>query len=164
MEFRKMRRFKQQLSVDETIEIIKKNKTAILGVNGDNGYPYTVPINYVYADDKIYFHGAKSGHKIDSIKNNNKVSLSIVDKDDVVAEELTTYFRSVSIFGVARILDTDDEIFHAAEVFGLKYNEDKEAVDKEIKREWNALCCIEISIEHMTGKEAIELTRERNRK
>lgn len=164
MEFRKMRRFKQQLSVDETIEIIKKNKTAILGVNGDNGYPYTVPINYVYADDKIYFHGAKSGHKIDSIKNNNKVSLSIVDKDDVVAEELTTYFRSVSIFGVARILDTDDEIFHAAEVFGLKYNEDKEAVDKEIKREWNALCCVEISIEHMTGKEAIELTRERNRK
>lgn len=57
-----------------------------------------------------------------------------------------------------------EEIFHAAEVFGMKYNEDKEAVDKEIKREWNALCCVEISIAHMTGKEAIELTRERSNK
>lgn len=162
MEFRKMRRFKQQLSNDETIEIVKSAKTAILGVNGDGGYPYTVPINYVYADGKIYFHGAKAGHKVDAIRKDNKVTLSIVDKDDIVKEELTTYFRSVSIFGIAKILDTDEEIFHAAEAFGLKYNEDKEAVDKEIKREWNALCCVEIYIEHMTGKEAIELTRARN--
>lgn len=157
-----MRRFKQQLSEDETIEILKKCKTAVLGVNGDGGYPYTVPINYVYADNKIYFHGAKSGHKIDAIKNNNKVSISIVSKDDVVKEELTTYFQSVSIFGKARILENEDEIFHAAEVFGLKYNEDKVAVHKEIKKDFNALCCVEISIEHMTGKEAIELTRQRN--
>ena len=58
-------------------------------------------------------------------------------------------------------LNTDKEIFHAAKVFGLKYNNDVTAVEKEIKREWNALSCIEIEIEHMTGKEAIELTRER---
>ena len=161
MEFRKMRRIKQQLSSDETIEIVKSAKTAILGVNGDDGYPYTVPVNYVYADGKIYFHGAKAGHKVDAIRRDHKVTLSIVDKEDIVKEKLTTYFRSVSVFGIARILDTDEEIFHAAEVFGLKYNEDKEAVDKEIKREWNALCCVEISIEHMTGKEAIELTRKK---
>jgi nitroimidazol reductase NimA-like FMN-containing flavoprotein (pyridoxamine 5'-phosphate oxidase superfamily) len=159
MEFRKMRRFKQQLSDIETLEIVKRAKTAILGVNGDGGYPYTVPINYVYSDNKIYFHGAKAGHKFEAIQKNNKVTLSIVDKDDIVKAELTTYFRSVSIFGLAKILDTDEEIFRAAEVLGLKYNENKEAVDKEIEREWRALCCIEISIEHMTGKEAIELTR-----
>ena len=92
----------------------------------------TVPINFVYADDKIYFHGAKNGHKIDAI---NKCK--------------------------ARILNTDKENFHAAKVFGLKYNNDVTAVEKEIKREWNALSCIEIEIEHMTGKEAIELTRKR---
>ena len=85
----------------------------------------------------------------------------VVDKDDVVEEELTTYFKSVILFGKARILNTDKEIFHAAKVFGLKYNNDVTAVEKEIKREWNALSCIEIKIEHMTGKEAIELTRKR---
>ena len=66
----------------------------------------TVPINFVYADDKIYFHGAKNGHKIDAINKCNKVSLCVVDKDDVVEEELTTYFKSVILFGKASILNT----------------------------------------------------------
>ncbi len=67
----------------------------------------TVPINFVYADDKIYFHDVKSGYKIDEINKCNKVSLFVVDKDDVVEEELTTYFKSVILFGKARILKTD---------------------------------------------------------
>ena len=149
--FREMRRKKQELSKEECIDILQTAKTAVLGVVGDNGYPYTVPINFVYANDKIYFHGAKNGHKIDAINKCNKVSLCVVDKDDVIEEELTTYFKSV----------TDKEIFHAAKVFGLKYNNDVTAVEKEIKREWNILSCIEIEIEDMTGKEAIELTRKR---
>ena len=81
-----------------------------------------MPINFVYADDKIYFHGAKNGHKIDAINKCNKVSLCVVDKDDIVEEELTTYFKSVILFGKARILNTDKENFHSAIVFGLKYN------------------------------------------
>lgn len=159
--FREMRRKKQELSKEECIDILQTAKTAVLGVVGNDGYPYTVPINFVYANDKIYFHGAKNGHKIDAINKCNKVSLCVVDKDDVIEEELTTYFKSVILFGKARILNTDKEIFHAAKVFGLKYNNDVTAVEKEIKREWNALSCIEIEIEHMTGKEAIELTRKR---
>ena len=66
----------------------------------------TVPINFVYADDKIYFHGAKNGHKIDAINKCNKVSLCVVDKDDIVEEELTTYIKSVILFGKASILNT----------------------------------------------------------
>lgn len=161
MEFRKMRRFKQELNEKETLEILENGKTGILGVMGDYGYPYTVPLNYVYENGKIYFHCAKVGHKLDAIRQCDKVSLCVIEKDDIIKEELTTYFRSVIVFGRARILETDDEIFNVAEIFGLKYNEDKEAVDKEIRREWNALCCVEITIEHMTGKEAIELTRMR---
>lgn len=162
MEFRKMRRFKQELNEKETLEILANGKTAILGVIGDYGYPYTVPVNYVYENGKINFHCAKTGHKLDAIRQCDKISLCVIEKDDIIKEELTTYFRSVIVFGRTRILETDEEIFNAAEVFGLKYNEDKEAVDKEIRREWNALCCVEITIEHMTGKEAIELTRMRN--
>ncbi len=161
MEFRKMRRFKQELNEKETLEILANGKTGILGVIGDYGYPYTVPVNYVYENGKIYFHCAKAGHKLDAIRQCDKISLCVIEKDDIIKEELTTYFRSVIVFGRTRILETDEEIFNAAEIFGLKYNEDKEAVDKEIRREWNALCCVEITIEHMTGKEAIELTRMR---
>lgn len=161
--FRKMRRFRQELSQEETIEILKKEKTAVLAVSGDDNYPYAVPINYAYADGKIYFHGAKEGHKQDAIANNDKVSLCIITQDDLVTEELTTYFKSVIVFGKARVLTDEKEIFQAAELFGLKFNQDKEKVDNEIKREWSALRCIEVTIEHMTGKEAIELTRARNK-
>ena len=156
--FRKMRRAKQQLSEDEAREILIKGKTGILGVLGDEGYPYTVPINYVYDNEKIYFHGSKHGHKYDAIKKCSKVSFCVVEKDEVIKEELTTYYRSVIIFGKAKILEKEEDIFQAAEIFGLKYNDNKAFLDKEIKRELNVLCCIEITIEHITGKEAIGLT------
>ena len=157
--FKKMRRFKQQLSQEKCIEILTNEPHGVLSLISDTGYPYGFPITHWY-DEKnghIYFHGAKEGHKIDAIKNNPKVSMSIIDQEDVIEEELTTYFRSVILFGKARILQEDDEIYHAIKTLGLKYNEDEVTVEKEIQREWKALCCIEITIEHISGKQAIEL-------
>jgi hypothetical protein len=152
-----MRRFKQELSDEETAKILLDGKTGVLGVIGDGGYPYTVPVNYVFNGGKIYFHCAKSGHKIDAINNCDKVSFCVVDKDDVCVEKFTTYFKSAIIFGRARVLQTDEEIFNAAEILGLKYIGDKVVVDKEIEGEWSALSCVEITVEHMSGKQAKEL-------
>lgn len=157
--FREMRRKKQKLTEKQCIDILKRAKTATLALHGDDGYSYSVPVNYVYLDGKIYFHGAKSGHKIDAIKNNPKVSISIIDQEDVIEEELTTYFRSIILFGKAKILQDDDEIYQAVNALGLKYCDDEIAVEKEIQREWKALCCVEIIIEHLTGKQAIELVK-----
>lgn len=157
--FREMRRKKQKLTEKQCIDILKKAKTATLALHGDDGQPYSVPVNYVYLDGKIYFHGAKSGHKIDAIKNNSKVSISIIDQEDVIEEELTTYFRSIILFGKAKILQDDDEIYQAVNALGLKYCNDEVAVEKEIQREWKDLCCVEITIEHLTGKQAIELVK-----
>ena len=145
--FREMRRKKQKLTEKQCLAILRRAKTATLALHGDDGYPYSVPVNFVYEDGKIYFHGAKEGHKIDAI----------IDQEDVIDEELTTYFRSVILFGKARILQEDDEIYHAIETLGLKYNEDEVAVEKEIRKEWKILCCVEITIEHISGKQAIEL-------
>ena len=157
--FRKMRRKKQKLTEKQCIDILKRAKTATLALHGDDGYPYSVPVNYVYLDGKIYFHGAKSGHKIDAIKNNPKVSIGIIDQEDVIEEELTTYFRSIILFGKAKILQDDDEIYQAVNALGLKYCDDEIAVEKEIQREWKVLCCVETIIEHLTGKQAIELVK-----
>ncbi|MCD8390891.1 MAG: pyridoxamine 5'-phosphate oxidase family protein [Firmicutes bacterium] len=155
--FRKMRRFKQQLSDDECVRILKNGKTAVLALYGDNGYPYAVPVNYAYADGKIYFHGAGEGHKYDALKSRSEISLCVIERDDVDSEKLTTLYKSVIVFGRAKILENDEEIFRSAEVFGLKYNSDKAAVDKEIERLKSALCCVEVTIEHMTGKQGKEL-------
>ncbi|MDE5579962.1 MAG: pyridoxamine 5'-phosphate oxidase family protein [Treponemataceae bacterium] len=164
--FRKMRREKQQLSREETLEILKNGKTAILALSGDDGYPYAVPVNYVFCEaqenpcdanqgsfGKILFHGAKIGHKIDALKRCQKVSLCVIQKDDVIKEKLSTAYKSVIVFGTARILQDEEEIFRAAEILGLRYNEDAQFVRDEIRRTFDALSCVEIQIEHATGKQ-----------
>lgn len=80
--FRKMRRFKQELSKEECMEILKNEPRGVLSVLGDDGYPYGMPVTHWYNEKngKIYFHGAKSGHKIDAIKNCDKVSFCVYDK------------------------------------------------------------------------------------
>ena len=93
--FREMRRKKQELSKEECIDILQSAKTAVLGVVGDDGYPYTVPINFVYANDKIYFHGAKNGHKIDAINKCNKVSLCVVIKTMLLKKNLQLILKAL---------------------------------------------------------------------
>ena len=78
-------------------------KRQVLALLGDNDYPYAVPISYVYDDGKVYFHSAKSGHKIDAIQRTAKASFCVIDEDLVVPEEYTTYFRSVIAFGRIRL-------------------------------------------------------------
>ena len=160
--FRKMRRFKQQLSEDECIEILKKSTSGVLGVIGDEGYPYTVPVSHAYKDGKLYFHGAKTGHKNDGIAGCEKVSYCVIAKDDIVQERVTTYFRSVICFGKARIIEDPEKRKQAAVLIGEKFAPDnREGYMNEIEKRFPPLAVFEITIEHMTGKESIELARER---
>lgn len=162
-EFREMRRKKQLLSETECIAILERNTSGVLAVLGDGGYPYAVPLSYVYHDNKLYFHCAKSGHKLDAIRGCDKVSFCVTDQDHIVPEEYTTYFRSVIVFGHAKIMEEKEEIFRAIEILAKKYAPDdtKENRDLMIGKELSALCMVEIEIKHMTGKEAIELVRQR---
>jgi len=155
--FREMRRKKQLLSVELTEQILMNESTGVLGVSGDDGYPYTVPLNYVYENREIYFHCAKAGHKFDSIKNNRKVSFCVISKDDIIPEKFTTYFRSVIVFGRAVEIEEDGEKLRVMRLLGSKYAPGlDEAGDKAIQRAWNILCVMKVKVEHMTGKEAIE--------
>mgnify|MGYP000734755229 CR=1 FL=1 len=162
MIFREMRQKKQELSRQEIADILHKGTSGVLALLGDNDYPYAVPISYVYDDGKIYFHGAKSGHKIDAIQRTEKASFCVIDKDLVVPEEYTTYFRSVIVFGTIRILHDEEEKREAIEKLAVKYAPDdtEENRNKAIEREWNPLCMLEMTPEHISGKEAIELVRQ----
>ncbi|HEX2944849.1 MAG TPA: pyridoxamine 5'-phosphate oxidase family protein [Clostridia bacterium] len=156
--FREMRRKKQLLSDEETIRILNSCTSGVLGVIGDDDYPYTVPVSYVYRDGKLFIHSAKEGHKIDSIKKNDKVTFCVIEKDEVIQKTFTTHFSSVSVFGRARILSEDSDRRHALESLIEKYSPDyiKEG-QQAIKGAWDRVCLIEIKIEHMTGKAAMEI-------
>lgn len=161
MMFREMRRKNQILSQEESIAILQNGTTGTLAVLGDDDYPYTIPINYFYQDNKIYFHGAKAGHKIDAIKKHNKVSFSVIAQDDIVSEKLTTYFKSVVAFGTARMIEDDAEKRSAIEKLTAKFASDQpeQKRSEEITKNLSVLGMIEMTIEHMTGKQALELTK-----
>ena len=157
--FREMRRKKQILTEEKAKEVLNRGTSGVLALLGDDDYPYAVPVSYVYCGSKIYFHGAKSGHKIDAIKKCDKASFCVIDKDDVIPEEYTTYFRSVIVFGKIRIMEDELEMRKAIELLAEKYcpHSSEEERSIAIDREWKPLCMIEFSIEHLSGKEAIEL-------
>lgn len=155
-----MRRFRQQLTKSECDAILSKATSGTLALLGDNGYPYAVPMSYVYVDGKLYFHSAKTGHKIDAIRQHEKASFCVIAADDVHQAEFTTYFRSVIAFGKIQIIESEDERMYAASLLGDRYNPGDEAgLQKELKKGLSYMLILRLDIEHMTGKEAIELVR-----
>ena len=159
---REMRRSRQLLSREDCESILNEQTSGVLSVYGEDGYPYGVPLSYVYTDGKLYFHSAQTGHKMDAVRKNDKVSFTVIAQDNIVPEEYTTYFRSVIASGRVRILENDTEKRAAIEQLAGKYMPDlKEGRLQEIDREFSRLCMLELTIDHMTGKEAIELVRAR---
>ena len=160
--FRELRRKKQLLSEQETLRVLEEGKTGIVGVLGDDGYPYTVPINYVLLEDKIYFHSAKKGHKVDAIAKEPKVSMTVVEKDDVVSREFTTYFRSIQLFGKAYVVEDEAERNVAFRALCEKFSgADMDRYEEIMSKEAAAAAIVRIDIEHITGKESIELVNQR---
>ena len=161
--FREMRRSKQALSQQETTDILRRGSSGVLALAGDDGYPYAVPINYVYDGEKIYFHCAKSGHKLDAIRKNAKASFCVIEQDLVVPEQYTSYYRSIIAFGHIQIITDEAKKRTAIEKLAIKYAPNDTAANRDqmITREWEPLCMLEMTIDKMTGKEAIELVRNR---
>jgi len=158
--FREMRRKNQSLSEERCVEILKRATSGVLAVSGDEGYPYAVPLSFACEDGKIYFHCALTGHKLDAIARNDKVSFCVIDSDQVVPAEFNTLFRSVIAFGRARLLDRPEDRRKALELLAVRYDSPlDERLEKEIESQLERVCLIEITIEHMTGKQSIELAR-----
>lgn len=161
--FRPMRRNCQQLSDDESISILEKATSGTLALQGDYGYPYAVPISYVYSEGKLFFHSALSGHKVDAIRNCDKASFCVIEQDEVKPKKYTTFFRSVIAFGRIHIIEDEAEKLAVARLLGNRYNpNDDERLEKEIESGLARMLAIRFDIEHLTGKEAIELIRMRN--
>ena len=160
-EFRQMRRKRQQLTQEESIAILQKATAGTLALLGDDDYPYAVPISYVYNEGKIYFHSALNGHKVDAIRKYDKASFCVIEQDDVQPEKYTTFFRSVIAFGRIHIIEDEKEKLEIVRMLGNRYNPNQDdALQKEIESGLSRLLAIRFDIEHLTGKEAIELVKQ----
>ena len=159
--FRPMRRSAQALGVDACREVLSRGTSGVLALLGDGGWPYAVPLSYAFDGEKLYFHCAREGHKLDAIRREARASFCVVDRDEVVPEEYTTYFCSVIAFGRVRVVEDEAQKRAAIELLARRYFPQDSAENRRraIEREWAGLCILEMDIEHMSGKEAIELAR-----
>ena len=150
--FRELTRKKQQLSDKECREILNEELRGVLSVNGDDGYPYALPINF-YFDEKanrIYFHSGRQGHKIDAIANSDKASFCVYDKGYRKDGHWSLNIRSVIAFGRIRIVtDWTDELMKK---FCMRFTGDMEYICNEIKSFKSSTAVLCLDIEHMTGK------------
>jgi len=152
--FRKMRLSENMTSDEEAAEMLTKATNGVLAVLGDDEYPYAVPLSFAYDDGRIYFHSTSdTSHKIEAIRKNPKVSFCVITQGNILPEKFNTLYRSVIVFGKARVLTDPKEIEQGIMKIVKKYAGDyMESGRKYMNAEAGNFCVVEISIEHMTGK------------
>lgn len=150
--FRKMRRAGQELTKAECEEILTNQPRGVLALLGDYDYPYAVPLSHVYANGKIYFHGAQKGHKKDAVMNHSKCSYCVLDEGVKAPDSWWYTFRSVIVFGTITTLTDNDEKIEVLTYLGDKFFPSHDDTVDEIDRLLHKTEVFEITIEHMSGK------------
>ena len=152
--FRDISRKKQSLEMSQIIKILNSEKRGVLSVHGDNGYPYGLPINYWYNEENgyLYFHSGKTGHKVDALSQNNKVSFCVYDQGYKKDGEWALNISSVIIFGEIFVVDDYNKSVEIFRQLSLKFTSDVEYIDSEIQKLAKATLCYELRPQHITGK------------
>lgn len=153
-EFRKMRRYKQQISDEECIEVLKKAPRGVISFIGENGYPYAIPINQFYdeTDNKLYFHGAMQGLKLDLLKINNKVCFTVMDEGFIKEGERALNIKSVVCLGHMEILTDHEKILDQCRRLARKFYPTEQSIEDEVKKAGSRVNMLVMSIDRMTGK------------
>jgi hypothetical protein len=121
---------------------------------GDDGYPYGIPLDHWYSEkeNKLYFHCAKVGHKIDAITACDKVSYCVMDKGFRRDGEWALNINSVIVFGKIRLVTDQELTRRICTKLVQKFTDDQEYLEKELTNALPRVQCLELEIEHMTGK------------
>ncbi len=156
--FPAMRRKQQALSQQEAIVILQQASSGTLALMGKDYWPYAVPLSFVFDQKSLYFHCAKAGYKLEAMQQNPKASFCIIAQDEPVPEEWTTHYKSVIVFGKLQILEEESKR-HALKLLIHKYapESSESQIQQGIEKEWNQTIVLEMKMEHLSGKAAIEL-------
>ena len=152
--FRTMRRFKQQISAEECVRILREQPRGILSMIGDDGYPYGIPLDHWFSekDNCLYFHCAKVGQKIDAITTYDKVSYCVMDEGFRRDGEWALNIKSVVVFGRIKVVEDEEKKREICTNLVRKFTDDEAYLQKELANAFPRVNCLELTIEHMTGK------------
>ena len=152
--FREITRFKQALPKEECVAILRDELRGVLSVQGDDGYPYGLPINHYYddSDGHIYFHSGNSGHKIDAMRRDDKASFCCYDSGFIRPGDWALNIKSVIVFGRLRIVEDHDRAIEISRRLSRKFTSDEAYIEDEVRRSGRGVLVFELIPEHITGK------------
>ena len=152
--FRELTRQKQQLSPEESIEILKQDPRGVLSVNGDDGYPYGMPMDHWYCEEDgcLYFHSGKKGHRTDAMRRCSKASYCVYDSGYRKEGEWSLNIKRVILIGHLEIIENFDRAMAVTRQLSLKYTDDIEYIDREIRQSGKNALVFRLVPEHITGK------------
>ncbi|MCQ2520251.1 MAG: pyridoxamine 5'-phosphate oxidase family protein [Lachnospiraceae bacterium] len=152
--FRPIRRQKREIDTEIAKELLAKSRRGVLAVNGDGGYPYAMPVNYLYDEEsgRIFFHGARAGHKFESIQRDDKVCFTVYGNDKYEEGDWAPYVQSTIVFGRCHLIENQDEAIELVTKLAKKYYPDESLIAEEVEKYGQAVQMFEISIEHLSGK------------
>lgn len=156
--FRPIRKTKNEISSEAAKQLLRSSRRGVLAVNGDDGYPYAIPVNYLFDGERnrIIFHGSRAGHKVDAIKACDKVCFTVFGNETVRDEVWAPYVQSVVVFGRCHFVENQAEAAALVKQMAMKYYPSEEMVDREIEASGKAVRMYEIEIEYLSGKEIQE--------
>lgn len=157
--FREIRKKRNKIEDSAAEELLQNSRRGVLAVNGDDGYPYAIPLNYFYDREnrKIYFHGARAGHKVDALRVCDKVCFTVYGNETIREEDWAPFMQSTVVFGKCHLMENGSEkAMEMLKRFAMKYYPNEQLADEEIAQAGRAVQMFEIEIEHLSGKEVQE--------
>lgn len=150
-----MRRKDKALDKPPVEQLLTNGEYGVLATVDGDGQPYGVPLNYVYMNGCIYFHCALTGHKLENISTNEKVSFTVVGRTEVLPAEFSTGYESVIAFGTASLID-GEERYQALMGLVKKYCADYVEEGREyIKKFDKQTAVVRVAVERVSGKAEI---------
>ena len=156
--FREIRKKKNQIEIAAAECLLEKSRRGVLAMNGDDGYPYAIPVNYFYDREnrKIYFHGSRAGHKVDALKACDKVCFTVYGNETIREDSWAPFMQSTIVFGRCHLIEQGEHALAILRQFAMKYYPNEQLIDEEIAQAGKAVQVFEIEIEHLSGKEVQE--------
>ena len=109
-----MFRNKRQMSADEARQFLTEQKIANVGTVDGNGWPYVVPLAFIYEGaEELWFHtGWNHGHLFHNLQQNTRVCIEVsgigrLTPTDGYARDSSLLYSSVIAFGTTEVIEDD---------------------------------------------------------
>ncbi len=134
------------------VDVLQRAEEMYVAFNTDAA-PYILPLNYVYTSNKVYFHCALEGRKLDCLRKNAQVGFSTAVDIQVLPEKASTLYKSVIGTGTMHVVEDEQEKIMALDAIAKRYVAQCESPTPPQMLARTAVLCLEI--DYMCGKEKL---------